>query len=535
MRSSQHAALKPTLPYFLLVAIYFLASCTPPNTPAVKEPVSPVATASSAPAPLPSNSPTRQPAAAEIRPPAFSGSFYPGDPGELQWMVDNLLDAAEQVPQQPVAIIVPHAGYVYSGAVAAAGFKQLEGRQYDAVVLLAGNHRTAGFEKISVWPTGAYSTPLGLVPVDAALAQAIVYADPQHIIADRSSQLPEHSIEVELPFLLRAYGPVPFVPVLIGDQSAENCQALAAALVKALRGKKALLIASTDMSHYASYEDAVRTDRATLFAVSSFDPQAVIENTKTRMGLGTNNLVCTLCGEGAVITAMVVAQELGANRATVLQYANSGDSPYGDKNQVVGYGAAMFWREESTMLNEDEKTALLRMARETLQQYLTQGTIPQYEVTQAGLKGAWGAFVTLQEEGALRGCIGHMWSKEELYRLVQQMAIAAATEDPRFEPVRAGELPDIDIEISVLSPMQLVKDVSEIEVGRDGLYIIAGPYAGVLLPQVATEWGWDRDEFLREVCLKAGLPTDAWKKGATLYRFSAQVFGEREQDVKRKT
>jgi AmmeMemoRadiSam system protein A len=149
-------------------------------------------------------------------------------------------------------------------------------------------------------------------------------------------------------------------------------------------------------------------------------------------------------------------------------------------------------------------------------------------VTQPGLKGAWGAFVTLQEKGELRGCIGHMWSNEELYRLVQQMAVAAATEDPRFEPVQQEELADIDIEISVLSPMQLVKDVSEIQVGRDGLYIVAGPYAGVLLPQVATEWGWDRDEFLREVCLKAGLPSDAWKKGATLYRFSAQVFGEKE-------
>lgn len=443
-------------------------------------------------------------------------------------MVDSLLDGAEQVRQEPMAIIVPHAGYVYSGAVAAAGFKQLEGRQYDAVVLLAGNHRSVGFEQISVWPTGAYSTPLGLVPVDSALAQAIVDADPQHIIADRNSQLPEHSIEVELPFLLRAYGPAPFVPILIGDQSEENCQALTVALTKVLRGKKALLIASTDMSHYPRYEDAVQVDQGTLFAIQSFDPQAVTQNTRTWMGLGVSNLFCTLCGEGAVITAMMVAQELGANRASVLQYANSGDSTYGDKTEVVGYGAAMFWREETTMLNEEEKAILLRMARETLQQYLTGETIPQYDVTQPGLKGAWGAFVTLEENGALRGCIGHMWSNEELYRLVQQMAIAAATADPRFEPVQADELPDIDIEISVLSPMQMVKDVSEIEVGRDGLYIIAGPYAGVLLPQVATEWGWDRDEFLRQVCLKAGLPADAWKKGATLYRFSAQVFGEEE-------
>lgn len=181
------------------------------------------------------------------------------------------------------------------------------------------------------------------------------------------------------------------------------------------------------------------------------------------------------------------------------------------------------------MLNKEEKETLLRMARETLQQYMTRGTIPEYEVTSPALQEAWGAFVTLQEHGQLRGCIGHMWSSEQLYRLVQQMAIAAATEDPRFEPVQQEELADIDIEISVLTPMQVVKDISEVEIGRDGLYIVAGPYAGVLLPQVATEWGWDRDEFLREVCFKAGLPANAWNKGATLYRFSAQVFGEKEE------
>lgn len=527
MHNRQHEALKPRLACSLLLAICVLASCTSPRWPASTQSATPSPVASSTLAPLSAITPALAPA--DIRPPAFAGSFYPDDPAELQWMVDNLLDSAEQLQQEPVAIVVPHAGYVYSGAVAAAGFKQLEGRHYDAVVLLAGNHRTAGFERISVWPAGAYSTPLGLVPIDSALAQAIVDADPQHIIADRNSQLPEHSIEVELPFLLRAYGAAPFVPILIGNQSAENCHALAAALVKVLRGKKALLIASTDMSHYARYEDAVQADRATLFAISSFDPQAVAENTKAWIGLGVNNLVCTLCGEGAVITAMTVARELGANRASILQYANSGDSPYGDRSQVVGYGAAMFWKEDSTILNEEEKATLLRMARETLQQYLTNETVPEYDVTQPGLKGAWGAFVTLQENGELRGCIGHMWSNDELYRLVQQMAIAAATGDPRFEPVQAEELSGIDIEISVLSPMQLVKDVSKIEVGHDGLYIIAGPYAGVLLPQVATEWGWDRDEFLSEVCLKAGLPTDAWKKGAMLYRFGAQVFGEKEE------
>lgn len=466
-------------------------------------------------------------AAADIRRPAVAGSFYPADPVELQNVVDSLLAAAQPATQEPIAIIVPHAGYVYSGAVAASGFRQLQGRHYEAIVLLACSHHSAS-PPVSIWATGAYSTPLGLVPVDSALAEAIRACDPRRIQADRTWHLPEHSIEVELPFLLRACGAQPFVPVLIGDQSWDNVQALAMALVKALRGKKALLIASTDMSHYPSYEDALQVDRDTLLAISSFDVQSVRHNSKAWLSRGVNNLFCTLCAEGAVLTAMLVARELGANCASVLHYANSGQSAYGDKSQVVGYGAVMFWREESTMLNEVEKQALLRLARATLQDYLTQGTIPRFEPTLPGLKGKWGAFVTLNEDGQLRGCIGHMWSNDELWYTVQQMAVAAATKDPRFPPVSPEELAHIRIEISVLSPLQRVEDVSEIEVGRDGLYITYGPYSGVLLPQVATEWGWDRGEFLRQVCLKAGLPADAWGRGATLYRFQAQVFAEEE-------
>jgi len=496
---------------FLLTAC-LLPSCAPQHTP------------TAAPSPTAAYTPTI--AASDIRPPAAAGTFYPDDPAQLQEMVDSLLGQTQQLPQEPIALITPHAGYVFSGAVAAAAFKQLEGRRYEAIVLLGTNHYAAGFQRIAIWPSGAYSTPLGLLPVDSDLAQSILAADPQHIVADRGVHLAEHSIEVELPLLLRACGAVPFVPILIGQPSWENCQALSTALAKALRGKKALIIASTDMTHYPSYDDAVQVDTATLLAIQSFDPQAVVENSKRWLSRGVANLYCTLCGEGTVLTAMMAAKELGANRVTVLKYANSGDTPYGDKNQVVGYGALMFWKEETTMLNAEEKATLLRMARETLQQYLINGTMPQYQVNQPALKQTSGAFVTLKEKGQLRGCIGNMWSSQELYRTVQEMAIAAATGDPRFPAVSKEELAEIEIEISVLSPLQYVHAMEEIEVGRDGLYITLGPYSGVLLPQVATDWGWDREEFLREVCLKAGLPADAWQKGAMLYRFSAQVFGE---------
>jgi AmmeMemoRadiSam system protein B/AmmeMemoRadiSam system protein A len=451
-------------------------------------------------------------------------------------MVDGLLGQAQLAPEEPIALIVPHAGYVYSGAVAATGFKQLEGHEYEAIVVLGTNH-SADFQRIAIWPSGAFSTPLGLAPVDSALAQSILAADPQHIVADRSVQLAEHSIEVELPFLLRARASAAaasgenglrgFVPIMIGEPSWENCQALSQALVRVLRGKKALIVASSDMSHYPSYDAALQVDAGTLQAIQSFDPQAVVENTRTWLGRGVENLVCTLCGEGPVLTAMMVAQELGANRAAVLQYANSGDIPGVGKDRVVGYGAVMFWKGETAMLNPEEQATLLRIARETLQQYLTDQTAPQYQVSEPALKQMNGAFVTLKENGELRGCIGQMRGRQELYRTVQQMAVAAATEDPRFEAVSKEDLAKLEIEISVLSPMERIQSADEIQVGRDGLYIIVGQYSGVLLPQVATEWGWDRDEFLRQVCMKAGLPPDAWQRpDATLYRFSAQVFRE---------
>ncbi|UCC77945.1 MAG: AmmeMemoRadiSam system protein B [Anaerolineales bacterium] len=495
-----------------LLAMLLVAACQAPGTPTAK------------PSPGSIETPTLR--AEHIRPPAVAGTFYPAEPAQLEAAVEGLLRQGSQVPQEPIALIVPHAGYVYSGGVAAMAFTQLQGRQYEAVVLIGTNHRVASFRKISVWPTGAYSTPLGLMPVDSELAQSLLDAAPEHIVADTQVQLNEHSIEVELPFLQQVLGSSAFVPILIGEPSWENCQALSDALARVLRGKKALIVASTDMSHYPSYDVALQVDLSTLQAISSLAPQAVVNNTRTWMAAGVPNLSCTLCGEGPALTAMMTALELGANRVTLLQYANSGDVSFGDKSQVVGYGAVMFWKGETAVLNAEEQAMLLRITRETLEQVLTGGTTPQYTVDQPALLQPNGAFVTLKKAGQLRGCIGRMSSNQQLYATVQDVAIAAATEDARFPPVAKEELAEVDIEISVLSPMQYVDKLEAIQVGRDGLYISMGPFSGVLLPQVAIEQGWDREEFLRQLCVKAGLPEDAWQKGAILYRFGAQVFGE---------
>jgi AmmeMemoRadiSam system protein A len=181
-------------------------------------------------------------------------------------------------------------------------------------------------------------------------------------------------------------------------------------------------------------------------------------------------------------------------------------------------------------LNEKEKQELLIIARETLKRYYEKGEIPKFEIKNERLKELkLGCFVTLKKHGHLRGCLGNFSSREPLYVNVQKMAIASSKEDPRFEPVKNRELNEIEIEISVLYPLIEVNNFDEIQVGRDGLYIEYGFFRGVLLPQVATEYGWDRDEFLSHTCLKSGLPQDAWKRlNLKVYRFEADVFSEKD-------
>jgi len=237
----------------------------------------------------------------------------------------------------------------------------------------------------------------------------------------------------------------------------------------------------------------------------------------------------------------------GANRAKLLRYGDSGDVS-GDKQAVVGYAAIVLYRQgsptdaksaqptdkrevsmdakEPYRLSKTETEFLLRTARRSIAEYLNTGQAPAFEAPEK-LREPGAAFVTLEKEGRLRGCIGYTQAVEPLYRTVSECAVKAATQDPRFHPMQADELASLHIEISVLTPLQKVASLDEIEVGRDGLMIVMGKYRGLLLPQVAVDNGWDRDTFLEQTCHKAGLPADAYKSPeAVLYRFQALIFGE---------
>jgi AmmeMemoRadiSam system protein B/AmmeMemoRadiSam system protein A len=442
-------------------------------------------------------------------------------------MVDGFLEAVEPVDGEPIAMIVPHAGYVYSGPVAAYGFKQLEAGECDVAVIVAADHQMPLSTPISVWAEGGFETPLGVVPVDVELAAALVAADPR-ITFDPGSHQSEHPIEIELPFLQRVCPGCRIVPVLMGTDSEEAVEALSEALLAVVPDRRVVIIASSDLSHYPSYIDARAVDGATLAAIETNDPNRVRETVNSLIKANVSNLDTCACGEGPILVAMRVAQGLGANTVSVLRYANSGDVPYGDRERVVGYGAVMFWHYDPPDLTGARQAELLRLARTTLAEYLKSGHISDYQTQDPVLTRRAGAFVTLKKGDELRGCVGHLFADTPLYRRVQEMAVAAATADPRYPPLTAEELDEVSVEVSVLSPLGRVTDTQQIQVGTHGLVILQSGQQGVLLPQVPVDEGWDLGEFLENLCLKAGLMPNCWADRPTLYTFTAVVFGEVE-------
>jgi AmmeMemoRadiSam system protein A/AmmeMemoRadiSam system protein B len=391
-------------------------------------------------------------------------------------------------------------------------------------VIVASDHQRPLSSPISVWAEGGYETPLGVVPVDVELAQALVEASPL-IEFDPLAHEGEHPIEIELPFLQRACPHCTLVPVLMGDAEEETVAALSAALLEALPGRRAVVIASSDLSHYPAQDDALWVDGATLGAIETGDPAEVRSTITAAMAAGLPNLATCACGEGPILVAMEVSSGLGAETITVLRYANSGNVS-GDTSQVVGYGAVMFWHYDPPDPTPVQREALLALARETIAAYLTDETIPDYASDDPLMNRRSGGFVTLKEQGELRGCIGHTRGDRPLYQVVQQMAVAAATQDPRFSPLTADELGAVAVEISILSPLRRVTDLEQVEVGTHGLMIFAGGQQGLLLPQVPVEQGWDQEEYLDNLCFKAGLPAGCWQEGAAIYSFTAVVFGE---------
>jgi len=467
--------------------------------------------------------------------PAVAGAFYPAEPDTLRAEITRCLgEAAEARPaEELVALIVPHAGYSYSAGVAAYAYKQLGAKHFDTVVVVGPSHHVP-FRGVALSTADYWDTPLGSVPVDRGACEALMKADANAQALD-AAHAPEHSIEVQLPFLQTVLKDFKLVPALMSDYSEPNCTALAKGLADLARGRSVLLIASSDMSHYPSYDDAVRIDHETLKSIESMDAAKVQATTERLLSAGTPDLVTCLCGEGPVRAVLLASRLLGADHARVLRYANSGDIPGAPRDHVVGYGAIAIYRSSratgsptqalASELTRDQQGRLLSLARTTIREYVTAGKLAEVRETDPALLRPAAAFVTLKEGGELRGCIGSLEPDAPLYQTVRDKAIAAATRDPRFPPVTVGELDSLEVEISVLSALRQVKSADEIELRKHGVIVAEGPRRGVFLPQVADETGWSRDEFLSHLCSeKAGLPPDAWRHDASLYVFTVQAF-----------
>jgi AmmeMemoRadiSam system protein A len=339
---------------------------------------------------------------------------------------------------------------------------------------------------------------------------------------------------VQLPFLqYRLKKPFTIVPIIIGTQSAPTCKKIAEILEPWFTPEN-LFVISTDFSHYPSYSDAVKYDDITGKAISTNSPelfvQALLGNDKKNVpGLATS-----CCGWSSVLTMLYISSGNPDIKISHVKYMNSGDTPYGDKEKVVGYHSFIFTRENNVLkdfsLSEPEKIMLLNMARQSIENSLKNKPLPtpdEKDLT-TGVKTQCGAFVTLNKNGKLRGCIGRFTATEPLYKVVEEMAQASAFQDTRFSPVTSKEMEEIEIEISVLTPLKRIKSIEEFELGKQGIYIIKGNRSGTFLPQVAGDTGWSKEEFLGHCARdKAGIGWDGWKD-ADLYTYEALVFNENE-------
>ena len=500
------------------------------------------------------NGQTREPV---VRPATQANRFYEGNAQRLSQEVDSFLalHRGSADSRRVAALIVPHAGYYYSGNVAASAYMALNPKQpYKRIFLLGPSHHE--------WLDGAsvnteadyYATPLGNVKVDRETGKKLTtdYTD----CTDSSSTTNftnftnydsvffyrpeahdrEHCLEVQLPFLQRRLGDVPpIVPIIISTNDFQKLSRMAEAL-KPYFTDENLFIVSSDFSHYPTYEDACEVDARTGKAIGSGNVGQFIAAIDENARSGKRNLATSACGEFAIITLMLMLDS--RYEVKHLMYQNSGDIGDTDHSRVVGYhsfailrngdgGSGQTRTNTDFVLSDGDKKMLKEIALQSIKDSLDGKSVSvrvslmqEYPM----LSKKCGAFVSLHKHGHLRGCIGHFGEDTPLYEIVAEMARAAAFEDPRFMPVSREELDDIDIEISVLTPMRRIQSLDEFELHRHGIYIRKGYRSGTFLPQVADEVNWTKEEFVGHCSQdKAGLGWNGWKD-AELYVYEAIVF-----------
>ncbi len=473
-----------------------------------------------------------------VRPFLKTGNWYPAN----NWMLNRTLkacfeDVSPSVDGPVRGLVLPHAGYAYSGKVAAHGVSLLKGQNVTRVILLGVAHRS-GFDGACVSGYMANGTPIGDIPLDRAVIDKL--AGHPLFKQDDQTMVMEHSIENQLPLLQYVLGDTGWkaVPILISRLDPMSARRIAAAILPHMDART-VVIASSDLTHhgrafgYVPFKTDVvqnvrKLDHGFLEHVVSMDLDGML-NYRKETGI-------TVCGIGPLRILMRLMKELDV-KGSLLAYANSGELD-DSADVVVGYGSVAFYERKGEVsvnvsgangLSGELRQSLLKLSRETLKQHVREGYADKVNPDDypMALREPRSVFVTLRKNGSLRGCIGNLGNPDPLAVSVRDYTINAASFDPRFPPVAVDELPEITIEISVMTPMQEIASYKLVRLGTDGVVIRSGGKGAVYLPQVATETGWSLDEFMGNLCRKAGLPVDAYRKpGMKFFTFQAQVFHE---------
>ena len=462
-----------------------------------------------------------------IRPPAVAGTFYPASPAILKQDVAQLLASTAVRPSeatQPKALIVPHAGYIYSGQTAAEAYALLRpyADRIRRVVLLGPAHRVA-VKGLALPSVASFATPLGSIELDQAACTRLQQL-PQIVISD-AAHAAEHSLEVQLPFLQKMLGSFTLVPLAVGDASAQD---VAAVLEQLWGGPETLIVVSSDLSHFHRYDDARRIDDHTV--------QTILQGRLLHS-------YEQACGAAPINGLLHIAPAHGLT-ARLISSCNSGDSA-GDRSRVVGYASFVFAEsaaapsvdsnDQANGFSDEQGDALLAMARAHIAAALGETGMEPMEPIEPG-QAAWldeagAVFVTLKKDGELRGCIGSLQAHRALADDLKANALAAAFRDPRFPPVTVDELTELEIEVSVIGVSQPMAHGSEadalaqLEPMVDGVILEYGQHRSTFLPQVWEQLP-DRRQFMAHLKVKAGLPHDFWSPQIRLARYRVEKWSE---------
>jgi AmmeMemoRadiSam system protein B/AmmeMemoRadiSam system protein A len=474
----------------------------------------------------------------------LAGRWFPAGADDLKRMIAGLQPVPKPAPVAGVcAVLVPHAGYQYSGKVACQVYARLDAAAYDRVVVLGPSHSVGLPGRVSVPDAAVLETPLGRMTVDAAFVAAL-RKSPQ-VVCEPRAHLQEHSDQIQVPLLQSFFGDrIRIVTLVVGQMDPAASRSFAGVL-RPLLDARTLVVVSSDFTHHGPNFGYVPFSTNVLAQIDRLDhrvfaPIAAVDAGGFREVMEQTQ--ATVCGHNpiAVLLDLLPAGAKGVEVA----YDTSGRMLNDGENSVSYLGAVFTgdWRTAqppvaaaagaagAAALDAADRAQLLKLARATLEFAVRHGRTPDVGTIgvtiRPGMKQVMGGFVTLNKNHELRGCIGEIFPRREIWKVVQEQVVNAAMQDPRFDPVSASELKDIQIDISALTPPRPVASHQEIVIGRHGMTLSKHGRSAVFLPQVATEQGWDLATTLSHLARKAGLPADAWKQGAEFTVFEAQVFHE---------